>query len=446
MNITEIPAKSLTPIACSLCLWLGLPATVNADEQPPGIFLTWQQDPTTTMTIDWHTDPGHEGGSALRYKQVGTNEWQNVDAVSHKYAESAHWTDDQNESVGKRTVHRVELTGLQPKTQYRFQIDGFTRKYYFETIQQNIDEDPLVFAAGGDNGTGKGFRSVNKAAMAYNPQFIAIGGDMAYEDGSAGRVGRMHGWFRIVRDTLIHEDGRVVPMIVGIGNHEMLRSRGGNNYTHFPEFENQKDFETYSGDIEQWRIDNAPYFYSLFAFPGQPGYGVLDFGEYMSLIMLDSDHSNPVGGEQTRWLEGVLKDRQHVTHLFPKYHEPGPYSTRRRNHEVGTHWIPLFEQYGVRVAFENHDHTFKRTHEIRAGEIVKEDAEERGVIYLGDGAWGARPRAVDHSDAWYMLHSASSLHGWVVTLHGGKASIEAFDDKGKVIDEFEYEVEHTPSP
>jgi len=444
-NPANILIKAPASLALSLCLLSSLTSAANAGEQPPGILLTWQQDPTTTMTIDWHTDPEHEGISTIRYKQVGTDAWQTVNAQTSKYAQSAHWSEDENASIGERTIHRVELTGLQPKTQYRFQVGEFTRKYYFETIQTSIDEEPLVFAAGGDNGTGSKFRAVNRAAMAYKPQFIAFGGDMAYEDGRADRVGRMHDWFTDVRDTLIHEDGRVVPIIVGIGNHEMLRTRGGNNYRNFPEFSNTRDFENYSGDIEKWRVDNAPYFFSLYAFPGQPGYDVLDFGDYMSLIMLDSDHANPVGGEQTRWLERVLKDRQHVTHLFPKYHEPGPYSSRRRNQNIGKVWIPRFEEHGVRVAFENHDHTFKRTHEIRGGEVVEEDAEERGVIYVGDGAWGIGARSVEHGDAWYMNRSSSTLHGWKVTLHGGKATFKAFNEKGEIFDEFEIEVEHTPS-
>lgn len=28
---------------------------------PSGIFLTWQHDPTTTMTIDWHSIDGEDG-------------------------------------------------------------------------------------------------------------------------------------------------------------------------------------------------------------------------------------------------------------------------------------------------------------------------------------------------------------------------------------------------
>ena len=32
---------------------------------------------------------------------------------------------------------------------------------------------------------------------------------------------------------------------------------------------------------------------------------------------------------------------------------------------IKDHWITLFEQHGVRLAFENHDHAYKRTYPIR---------------------------------------------------------------------------------
>lgn len=55
-------------------------------EQPVGLFLTWQRDPTTTMTIDWHTLPeDHERQPVLQFKRIGTETWQTVDGESHPF-------------------------------------------------------------------------------------------------------------------------------------------------------------------------------------------------------------------------------------------------------------------------------------------------------------------------------------------------------------------------
>jgi hypothetical protein len=49
----------------------------------------------------------------------------------------------------------------------------------------------------------------------------------------------------------------------------------------------------------------------------------------------------------------------------------------------------LFDRYGVQLAFENHDHTFKRTYPLRAGKL-----DPRGTVYLGDGCLSEHPRGV----------------------------------------------------
>jgi hypothetical protein len=80
-----------------------------------------------------------------------------------------------------------------------------------------------------------------------------------------------------------------------------------------------------------------------------------------------------------------------VPHLFPVYHVPGYPSVRAfdgaTSAQVREHWAPLFERAGVRVAFENHDHAYKRTHPIRAG------AATRPGSCTSATARGARSRA-----------------------------------------------------
>ncbi len=389
-------------------------AEVEAQQEPPGLLLTWQRDPLTTMTIDWQTEPDHPEETAapvLRFKRVGDARWQQADAQSFAFPFS------------DRIVHRVELTGLEPGRAYRFRVGGFQRAYQFQTMPPDLNE-PLVFAVGGDTRHRQSWMErTNRAAMQYDPQFIVWGGDLAYADGRADRLDRWYEWFEANMNTLITDQGRVVPVVVGIGNHEV---QGGYYY-------NRDDFEP----TDAWRERRAPYFFSLFAFPGHPGYGVLDFGDYLSLVIGDTDHTNPVEGPQTEWMQRTLSRRQGVTHVFPVYHVPGYPSHRSYDgavsQRVREHWVPLFEQYGVRVAFENHDHTYKRTVPIRDGDVA-----EDGVVYLGDGAWGVGTRSV-HSveDTWYLAHAEGTRHAIIVTLHGDRQHYLVVREQGDVIDELE---------
>ena len=259
--------------------------------------------------------------------------------------------------------------------------------------------------------------------MAYDPDLVVWGGDLAYANGQQRNLHRWIAWFKANDHTLIHDDGRIVPIVLGIGNHEV---RGGYYYNH-------DDF----ADTDEWRLSVAPYFYQFFAFPGQPGYAALDFADYMSLIALDTDHTNTIPGPQSQWLEQALAQRTDVPHVFPFYHVPGhplrgfdnPLAQRIREH-----WASLFDQYGLEIAFENHAHIYKRTVPLRAGE-----PHAAGIVYIGDGAWGVGtghvgPGAADAAP--HIAEAAGVRHAVIMTLHGRARHFLAVDEHGQVIDEY----------
>ena len=168
---------------------------------------------------------------------------------------------------------------------------------------------------------------------------------------------------------MVGRDGRLIPMVACIGNHEV---DGGYNKPR----------------------DKAPFFYALFdgLYP-ETGYATLDFGDYLSLVLLDTGHTTPIDGEQTDWLEKTLKERADHPHVivvnhvpaYPSFRNDRTARTARRAPASGNrkHWVPLFEKYRVPVVLEHHDHTFKRTKPLLDGL-----AHDNGVLYLGDGSWG----------------------------------------------------------
>jgi acid phosphatase type 7 len=378
--------------------------------QPSGLLLTWQRDPTTTMTIDWH---GPEDSSpVLRYQPAHEAGWQEAQAHAHAFPHS------------DRTIFRVELTGLTPGADYHFKAGAFTRTFSFRTMPSDIISRPLRFAAGGDiRHRQELMEKTNRAAMAYDLDFVVWGGDFAYANGNARRVDRWYEWFDANLNTLITDDGRVVPVVAAIGNHEVQ----GGYITAHDEYE----------PTNEWRARIAPFFYSLFAFPGQPGYGTLDFGEYLSLVILDTNHTNPIEGAQTEWLRAQLAERtnRRVPHILPVYHVPAWPSHRPFTGRVSTsvreHWVPLFDEYNIRVALEHHDHTYKRTHPLRGGKV-----DASGTVYFGDGAWGVGTRAGNSKDEWYINQFASERHAIIVTLQGTHQHFLVVNEDGDVLDEY----------
>lgn len=407
----NILLKTLISSLLTLSVFAAFTAThATAEENltaPSGLILTWQNDPTTTITIDWHRlSTEVTAATEIQARPRGTQEWRSYPAKRFPFAHS------------DRFIDRVEIKELKPATEYEFRGSATSKVYWFRTMPEKL-EKPLVIAAGGDIQHRKEWMEAsNRAAMKHNPDFVIWGGDLAYANGEPKNVDRWYDFLDAMVNTLVTDDGRVPPVVVCIGNHEI---RGG---FHKGRIKGEAD-----------RADLAPFFYNLFAFPGQPGYGALDFGDYLSLVFGDSDHSNPVEGKQTEWMKETLAARKKVPHLIPVYHVPAWPSVRKFEEptciNVRNHWVPLFEENGIKLALENHDHAYKRTVPIFQGK----ENPEKGVTYIGDGSWGVETRKVHPTDqTWYLETAQSVRHAIIITLHKDRKEINVIDSDGKNID------------
>jgi hypothetical protein len=378
-----------------------------------GWILTWIHDPTTTQVIDWH----QEGANAstplpFAWRKAGDSQWQErLPDRSFPFPFSS------------RHIHRLELTNLAPGADYEFRI-GEEEPMKFRTLPGDLHE-PVRIAAGGDMmGDSRVYGEINRRVAEADASFVVWGGDLAYADGRPENVGRWFDYIRIMSETLLTADRRVLPVVVGIGNHEV---RGGY-------FWNTEYGEDGWPGTDEARERVAPFFYSLWAFPGHPGYGVLDLGDYASVIVLDTEHSGPLEGTQTEWLADVLDKRRHITHLLPVYHVPAYPSVReydsRTSSAIRRHWVPLFEKAGVRIAFEHHDHAYKRTHPL-----LGDRPSEKGIVYVGDGAWGVGLRD-PQTDRQYLAVAKKKHHAFLITLYPDRVEAEAMDPQGEVFDRF----------
>lgn len=154
----------------------------------------------------------------------------------------------------------------------------------------------------------------------------------------------------------------------------------------------------------------APFFYGFFdGLFSETGYATLDFGGYLSLVLLDTQHTTPVAGEQTAWLETTLAEREDFPCVFVYNHVPA-YPSHRDfgdgiNASIRKHWVPLFERYNVDAVMEHHDHTYKRTHPLLNGMI-----NANGVPYLGDGSCGKIRPVAQPEKRPYLAVAEESYH------------------------------------
>lgn len=390
---------------------------------PPALYLTWQGDPTKTMTIRWHSMPDDGRDDVVEYQRFNETGW---DSTAWDSKEGCHY----RMVFSDRIVHVVELDSLDSGTVYWFRLGKDSAVFKFRTMPDSLTEE-VRFVVGGDTYDSDRYeelRKTNLQASKKSPMFVMLGGDLAYANGDKGKVGRWYEWLKAWKKDMVTCDSLLIPLVPVIGNHEVVR-KGLIKWCK----EGYKK-EWYKPNKPSYPEEHAPYFYNLFIAPGGLSYRVLDFGNYMSLLLLDSGHTNFVH-EQAQWLTDTLKARQErkIFYKFAAYHVPAYPSYRNPDDEISTrirtHWVPLFEKWKLDVAFEHHDHTYKRTHPI-----LENKRHSEGVVYLGDGAWGKLRDP--HPNRWYLAKAKKKYHFILVTLQKDKALFEAIDNDGHVFDTY----------
>ncbi len=371
----------------------------DAPFQPSTLFLTWQRDPTTTMTIQWVGAIGETADTKVSYAAGKAGAWQSQAITVKPYP------------LTDLKIFRAELTGLLPGADYQFRIGKMSPTYRFRTMPAKAT-DTIHFISGGDCGVNGHTVSNNIQAARQDPMFAVIGGDLAYDNGKSVEIHLA--FLRNYSKHMVGRNGRLIPMVAGIGNHEV------------------------DGGYKKPRA-KAPFFYALFdGLYQETGYATLDFGDYLSLVLLDTEHTSPIAGAQADWLERTLKDRVDHPNVFVVNHVPAYPSFRRALGVAGKegtgeanrkHWVPLFQKYRVPVVLEHHDHTFKRTKPLLDG-----FSDKNGVLYLGDGSWGRLRTPYQPENLAYLAASSRDYHLSLHRIQGKERFHLALDENGRVMD------------
>lgn len=435
----------MAPLSSAYLLGQDKPLVPDDDPafKPDTLFLTWQRDPTTTITIQWIGRVRDVDEPVIRYRERSNNDWVVGPVAKAKAfpvielparAEGKERDGRDREvapmpkeaaaavPVGKGvptgpvdfSVFRAELINLTPGTEYEFLIGTRSKMYRFRTMPAKATK-AFHFISGGDVGINSHALANNRIAALQDPMFALVGGDLGYDNGVSGNTAIQ--FIRNYASTMIDSQGRLIPMVAMLGNHEV---RGSYNKT----------------------LADATFFTPLFdGLFRETSYATLDFGDYLSLVLMDTGHCAKIGGAQAEWLDKTLADRAGRPHLivaghvpcYPSYRNPTGINAKfGTGEEQRKEWVPLFEKHQVDIVLEHHDHTFKRTHPLTGGTVD----QATGITYLGDGSWGKLRIPKEPEKRNYLADVAPEYHLTLHRLEGEQRFHLALGETGKVLDIF----------
>ena len=304
---------------------------------PDQVHLAWVGDPSTTLTVVWHTRDTATP-STVQYRSAGSTAW--LEATGGRRASG---------TTGK--LHQVNLSGLTPSTtyEYRVQGDGGTWGEVYSTRTAPslgpADFDVVYFAdtglVGRKDGLATGTRQVVDEITALNPLLVLPGGDYVSYN-SDKRYGTLENtidaWFNQVQPIASRS-----PMMPTYGNHEVQLSLDEAYEpwaNRFPTPEGWNGRRAYSFDV------GDVHFISVFAVYGSQA--LTD--AQVTWLKQDITAAKAAG---RRWIIPYM----HVSAFADGTNHPSNLKLRA---QLG----PIFERNGIKLVLSSHDQAYERTYPL----------------------------------------------------------------------------------
>lgn len=289
----------------------------------------------------------------------------------------------------------VKLENLKPDKEYYFIIkdsEGVSERFWFRTAPDY--PKAFTFVAGGDT---KSFeesleagRSSNRAIAKLRPLFVLFSGDIT--SGNGTDPDNWKKWLSDWHSLTTTEDGRLIPFVSVMGNHEAGNMANLNIIFDAPFQQNDSSSIYYS-----WTFGN----------------------EFFHLIALNSQIEP--GKEQKAWLEKDLKTHEKSVFKVTAYHKPfWPHTAGKGEHEyLFNQWAFLFYKYGLDISFDADSHMHKITYPLKP-DTLSADAymgflrdDQNGTMFIGEGSWGAHPRPNNDDKPWTIASATFNQFKWL---------------------------------
>ena len=398
--------KKVTNIAFTIFLSIALWSFSYVDEvetTPYRIVLSIQEDPSTQIGISWQTQSKTEQAVVQLAVENSTPDLKEIAKTYN--AESHSW----NNGVSEVFSHQIVINDLVPSTVYAYRVgDGINWSEWntFETV--NADDSKLSFVYFGD--VQYGFDTVwgrvlrQSLKSCPNPAFFLYAGDLITTAG----VDNEWKLFFDAGDWVF----RTFPIMATPGNHE--------HYKVNDEY----------GDL-------APHWDANFCFAQNGPEGLKNTVYYTDVkdvrfISLNTTNLLTPGvdiAKQIDWFKSVLENNTSRWTVVTMHHPIHNLKSGRDDNPIQELLQPVFEEYGVDLVLQGHDHAYGRL-----VDADKKSDKNVGPAYVVSSA-GAKMYGFNFSNWADRLATNTQLYQ-VIDFDGDELIFSAYLVDGELFDQF----------
>lgn len=360
----------------------------GATPTPFGVRYGWPgSDPSVSASFLWRTDVATMA-SVVELERAGQA------PVVHQGASFTFGTDLEGNPLYR--THEVRLCQqLEPGTAYRYRVGGpggWSPQYTFTTPRPPGTFDTVrVVVAGDSRGSMGEWSALVAAAMTHEPDFVLFTGDAV---GSGANQLEWDFWNTAAGDALA-----TTAFVAAHGNHEGLAL--------------------------QW--------FGQVGLPNNELWYTIRIGPLELAVLNDSSLAPDDRTIQAAWLADRLGASAAPWKIAA--HHQSAYATNTRhgsNLDLRAEWAPIFDEVGMDLVFNGHNHTYERSDPIRGDAPASAAA---GVTYVITGGAGA-PLYANTLPDWFSEVANPIEHYLVVDFGPAGAHAVARDLAGNVIDDF----------
>lgn len=353
-------------------------AADSGNKTPTLLNMTFNGDPKTSIAFDWYTAETVRGTvvQIAEASQAGGGEFPAELATSYVGNSTVIETlmtsgDRSSKKYKKFASHKVIANGLKPGTKYVYRAgngddDGWSETGSFTTDQAGNQDFHFLYVTDTQGSSKSNFelwqdtfkRAIEKT---IDPKFVLLTGDLT-DDGDLEQLWQ---WFLGVPK----KEFANVPFAPIIGNHEVEDYPNNNFYNHF---NLPKDVGTgaHDGTVYAFEYGDALFMQINSQYEG-------DVKPYKA---------DPEFTKQLEWMRSQVA-KSDKKWKFVSMHK-GPYSSGDnataeddRVEFYRKYLIPVFDELGVDMVFEGHDHMYMRSYQMLNNVPIKNViVDERGNV------------------------------------------------------------------